>query len=64
MVEFAQGNEGNKLTIATPSLTSSINDLFTERWEMGIHVEWALVDLGLGEVVDKKKVGCWYDELW
>lgn len=31
LVEFAQGNEGNKLAIATPSLSICINDLFWER---------------------------------
>ena len=31
LVEFAQGNEGNKLAIATPSLSTCINDLFWER---------------------------------
>lgn len=28
--EFAQGNEGNKRTMATPSLSSCMNDLFAE----------------------------------
>lgn len=32
LAEFAQGNEGNKLEIATPSLSASINDIFWERW--------------------------------
>lgn len=31
LVEFAQGNEGNKLAIATPSLSVTINDLFWQR---------------------------------
>lgn len=31
LVEFAQGNEGNKLAIATPSLSATINDLFRQR---------------------------------
>ncbi|CAN0165193.1 unnamed protein product, partial [Scytosiphon promiscuus] len=33
LVEFAQGNEENKMAIATPSLSASINDLFWERFD-------------------------------
>lgn len=41
MVEFAQGNEGNKLALATPSLSVTINDLFWQRCVFASHISFS-----------------------
>lgn len=62
LVEFAQGNEGNKLAIATPSLSACINDLFWERCVFVIAVTWcSRTTVRSGDTVFSQKLS-WYIE--